>query len=682
MRSKDALQEFFGYTEFKDGQKRVIKSILKNRDTVVLMPTGGGKSMCFQLPAIMMDGVTIVVSPLIALMKDQVDSLKLHGITASYLNSSLTPNEQHEIYEDLKNDRIKILYVSPERICTPKFIESLETFLYVSLFAVDEAHCISQWGHDFRPDYSRLSFLKRDFPHIPIIALTATANERTRQDIITNLGLDNPKVFVSSFNRENIHYYVESKDDSKQQLLDFITQYPDESGIVYNLSRASCESVSEYLVSHGFSSRPYHAGLSGDIREDNQNLFLQDEVKIIVATTAFGMGIDKSNVRFVVHMDLPKSIEGYYQETGRAGRDGLRSDTLLLFSRGDIMKMKSILKNESDEQRARSLAKLNEVVQYCESGKCRRQYLLNSFNEEFPDHCQSCDICIAKYEDFDATDMAHISILCVHQLNQSFGMTYVIDILKGSNCKKIKSWHKNLSTYGAGHHYGKDEWRKHILDLITAEYLSISSGEYPILQLASKSGLIDKGERVTLSRKIMKVVVKSNSALFNKLKVVRAHIATQENVAPHVIFSDKTLKDIADTTPRNRTEMLQISGMNAAKMERYGMPFLQACSPVQKPIKRTDTKQASLDLFLQGMSTKLIANNRKLTVSTIEGHLAFFVGTGDIPIEKLVRAGKIDVIKEYVTRLGVQNGLKCIKDVLGNAYSYGDIKAVISKMGV
>ena len=417
-----ALQKYFGYSNFRHTQEAVVQQVLNNEDVLALMPTGGGKSLCYQLPAVLLGGLTIVISPLIALMKDQVDSLNVNGIPAAFLNSSQNPNEQALLAQKLKNNEIRLLYLAPERLFGKenKLIPFLKT-LPVSLIAIDEAHCISHWGHDFRPEYLMLAGLKTEFPNIPVIALTATADKLTQRDILEKLNLKNPAIFISSFNRENITYRVVAKKNSLNQLLAFLDVRREESGIIYCLSRKSTESVAADLKSAGYRAEAYHAGLENNLKARTQEAFLRDETKIIVATIAFGMGINKSNVRWVVHVDMPKNIEGYYQETGRAGRDGLPSDAMLLYSPGDAIKLKQFATvDDNPEQSKIMLAKLNDMVAYCQLHACRRQYLMRYFDEEYPDNCGSCDFCLTEFETFDATLIAQKALSAVTRLKERF----------------------------------------------------------------------------------------------------------------------------------------------------------------------------------------------------------------------------------------------------------------------
>src|ERR1700744_5525615 len=491
-----ALQKYFGYSEFRHEQEAIIQHLLNGQDVLTLMPTGGGTSLCYQLPAVLMDGLTLVISPLIALMKDQVDSLNVNGIPAAFLNSSQSSDEQQHITNQLKNNKIKLLYLAPERLFGSgsnlvNFLKSLP----VCLIAIDEAHCISHWGHDFRPEYLMLAGLKTEFPKIPVIALTATADKLTRNDILEKLNLHQPAEFVSSFNRANITYRVLPKKNSFNQLLAFLNERKEDSGIIYCLSRKSTEDLAADLKEEGFSAEAYHAGMDHTQKALNQEAFLRDDVKIIVATIAFGMGINKSNVRYVVHVDLPKNIEGYYQETGRAGRDGLPSDALLLYSYGDAIKLQRFAKVDgNDDQSTIMLKKLDDMVKYSQLQTCRRQYLMHYFDEVFPDNCGSCDICLSEYEKFDATLIAQKALSAVARLNERYGSGYVIDFLCGYRSEKIREEHKQLKTYGIGTDISKADWQRYLRELVAVGYLAVTEDDYHVLKLTEKSTAVLKGQ--------------------------------------------------------------------------------------------------------------------------------------------------------------------------------------------
>jgi ATP-dependent DNA helicase RecQ len=709
-----ALQKYFGYSAFRHEQEAIIQNILKGQDVMALMPTGGGKSLCYQLPAVLLDGLTIVISPLIALMKDQVDSLNVNGIPAAFLNSSLNPEDTRILVNRLRNNEIKLLYLAPERLFSAenkenKLIPFLKT-LKVAQIAIDEAHCISSWGHDFRPEYLMLAGLKEEFPSVPVIALTATADKLTQKDILEKLNLKSPAIFVSSFNRANITYRVSPKKNSFKQLIDFLNERRDESGIIYCLSRKSTESLALDLKDEGFAAEAYHAGLNNEVKARNQEAFLRDDIKIIVATIAFGMGINKSNVRYVVHIDLPKNIEGYYQETGRAGRDGLPSDALLLYSPGDAMKLQGFAKVEGNEQQSRiMLNKLNDMVKYCQLLSCRRQYLMKYFDEEFPAKCGSCDVCLTEYKRFDGTLIAQKALSAVARLNERFGTNYVIDFLRGSKSEKIREEHKQLKTYGIGNEISKADWQHYIRELAAMGYLQVAGDEYPVLKLTEQSAAVLKGGQKVEFIEIERVEevhheesLPYETGLLTLLKNVRRDIATQENVPAYIIVSDATLQEMATYLPQSLDELRLISGFGDVKLARYGrellVPVKEYCvekglgskikqkSPKRERKAKTerssgprtgrDTKAETFGLYRSGKTVAEIAKERGLATTTIETHLSHYVQSGELDIAELVPEEKIPVIADAVESYGAEK-LTPLKEVLGDDYSYGEIKAVI-----
>ncbi len=708
-----ALQKYFGYSEFRHQQEAIIQHVLNAQDVVTLMPTGGGKSLCYQLPAVLMGGLTIVISPLIALMKDQVDSLNVNGISAAFLNSSQSPDEQLRITDQLKENKIKLLYLAPERLFGPgsnliSFLKSLP----VCLIAIDEAHCISHWGHDFRPEYLMLAGLKAEFPKVPVIALTATADKLTRKDILDKLNLDKPAEFVSSFNRANITYKVVPKRNSFKQLLDFLNERKEGSGIIYCLSRKSTEELAADLKSYGFPAEAYHAGMDNADKARNQEAFLRDEVKIIVATIAFGMGINKSNVRYVVHVDLPKNIEGYYQETGRAGRDGLPSDALLLYSYGDASKLQYFAKIDGNEdQTAIMLKKLDDMVKYCQIQSCRRQYLMQYFDESFPDNCGSCDVCLSEYEKFDATLIAQKALSAVARLKERFGNGYVIDFLRGSKREKIWEEHKQLKTYGIGADISRADWVRYLRELVTLGYLQVTDDAYPVLKLTDKSEAVLKGQQkveLIASQTIEEretEVIPYEAGLLQELKLTRRDIAANENVPAYIIISDAALMEMATYLPQTLDELRLISGFGDIKLARYGREFLvpvknycvgnglssrikqKSANRERKPgrartngkLHSSDTKIETFTLYRSGKTIPEIAAERGLATTTIEGHLSYFVQTGKIDVLEFVKEEKIPAIKDAIESYGCER-LSPLKEVLGDDYSYGEIRAVIGWM--
>ncbi|MFD0750185.1 DNA helicase RecQ [Mucilaginibacter calamicampi] len=710
MTPNQALQKYFGYSNFRHQQEEIIAHILNGKDVLTLMPTGGGKSLCYQLPAVLLDGLTIVISPLIALMKDQVDSLNINGISAAFFNSSQTPDEHQQLFEKLKNNQIKLLYLAPERLFSAdsKLIDFLQSLPVVQI-AIDEAHCISHWGHDFRPEYLMLAGLKKYFPSVPVIALTATADKLTQKDILEKLDLKDPAVFVSSFNRENISYTVVPKRNSFNQLLAFLDKRKDQSGIIYCLSRKSTEALASNLQAEGFSAEAYHAGLDNATKARNQEAFLRDEVKIMVATIAFGMGINKSNVRYVVHIDLPKNIEGYYQETGRAGRDGLPSEAMLYYSPGDAQKLKEFARVENNPEQSRiMLKKLDDMVRYSELQTCRRQFLLRYFAEDAPDNCGACDVCLTEVERFDGTLIAQKALSAVSRLKERFGAGYVIEFLRGSKSEKIREEHKALKTYGIGADINKPDWQRYLRELVATGYLQSSDGEYPVLQLTNKSEGVLKGlEKVyliasqTIEERDDVIVLPFEVALLDELKSVRRDIARNENVPPYIILADNTLLEMATYLPQSMDELRLISGFGDIKLARYGREFLLPVTSYsaqrglsskihQKKARRerkqnaksarktvAGTQRESFDLYKAGKTIAEIAATRGLAVTTIEGHLAYFVEQGELEVTDMVNAKKIPAIQDAIEKYG-DDRLAPLKELLGEEYSYGEIKCVIS----
>lgn len=591
MRQKKLLQilkENFGHSSFRFEQENIINSILDGVDTLAIMPTGGGKSACYQVPALYLKGVTLVISPLISLMEDQVSNLKENGIRSCFLNSSLSYDAKKEIMREIKNGDHKIVYVSPEGILRGELLEFFKS-VEVSLIAIDEAHCVSQWGHEFRNDYTRLGDLRDSFKKVPVLALTATADKRTRDDICSQLRMGEFNVFISSFDRPNIKYEIAERENEIEQLDLFIkNNHSHETGIVYCLSRKKVEKVANDLKKIGYNAHPYHAGLSTDKRSKIQRKFNVESGIIIVATIAFGMGIDRPDVRFVVHLDLPKSIEGYYQETGRAGRDGEDSSAYMLYGLQDIIKLSQMLENTDANEFYKKVAKekLNSMLALCETIKCKRQYLLKYFGEESKDRCESCDSCLTPAEKVDATVDAQKILSVIYRTGQMFGANYVIEVLRGSRGTKIlERGHDKISAYGVGKDKSKNYWNILLRQLLNLNYVQIKNFEYRSLGLNQKSGEILKGFSSFEMRKREDKVskVKSNKSiesthgredLFEQLRSVRKKLASQNNVPPYVIFSDKSLHDMCQILPRDKEEFLMVNGVGISKCDKYASDFL------------------------------------------------------------------------------------------------------------
>jgi len=585
------LKKTFGYSEFRPLQREIIEATLSGRDVFTLLPTGGGKSLCFQLPALHREGLTVVVSPLIALMKDQVDQLQAAGVAATFLNSSLGAAEAKTRLRGLHNGEYRLLYAAPERLMLDNWKDNLRAWNVCAL-AIDEAHCISEWGHDFRPEYRQIAQLRDLLPGVPVMALTATATGRVREDIIKHLRLDEPEVFVASFNRPNLSYRVTPKDQPLKQILDFIGKRRDDSGIVYCATRATVERVAESLAARGYSALPYHAGLDAATRAENQELFLRDEARIICATIAFGMGINKPNVRWVIHHDLPKNIEGYYQETGRAGRDSLPSDCLLLFSAGDAAKQTHFIEEMSSAQEQQAArAQLRQMMHYAECATCRRSELLTYFGETFSEpNCGACDNCLEPRATYDGTTNAQKFLSCVYRIRQAgrfgVGMNHVIEVLTGADTDKIRRWnHHTLTTYGIGRDLSRPEWAAIGRELMRLGFLAQSAGEFPTLEMTEDGVECLRSRRIIMLTKPL-VLPKSkrsgahrageiecDEVLFNRLRDLRKRLADERSVPAYVIFGDATLRDMARRYPETKEAMRGIFGVGEKKLEEFGTVF-------------------------------------------------------------------------------------------------------------
>jgi ATP-dependent DNA helicase RecQ len=603
--AQQILRDTFGYTSFRGAQQAIVEHVAGGGDALVLMPTGGGKSLCYQIPSLLREGVGIVVSPLIALMQDQVDALKQLGVSAAFLNSSLEADTAREVSRQLMRGELKLLYVAPERLMTEGFLNLLERLQQenkIGLFAIDEAHCVSQWGHDFRPEYRALTVLHERFPSIPRIALTATADAPTRSEIVERLKLEQAQQFVSSFDRPNIRYRVTLKDNARKQLQDFLeTEHPNDAGIVYCLSRKKVEETAAWLKEQGWDALPYHAGLDAAVRSKNQKKFLREEGVIMVATVAFGMGIDKPNVRFVAHMDLPKSMEGYYQETGRAGRDGLPANAWMAYGLGDVVSMRQmLLSGDAPEERKRvELQKLDALLGFCESTACRHQTILRYFGEEHPGDCGQCDNCLSPVDTWDATKAAQMALSCVYRTGQRFGVVHLIDVLLGKATPKVEQFsHQQLSTFGIGKDLAQTQWSSVYRQLVAAGLLNVDMEGYGGLKLAEAARPVLKGEQeVWLRRDAEPAKRKTSKAergsrmreafaganddpLWLALKAKRMELAREQGVPPYVIFHDSTLLEILNHKPHTLDEMGRISGVGQAKLAKYGDAFLQVVEDV------------------------------------------------------------------------------------------------------
>ncbi|MDW1823169.1 ATP-dependent DNA helicase RecQ [Vibrio sp. Vb1018] len=581
------LEDVFGYQEFRDGQQLVIDAAIEGRDSLVILPTGGGKSLCYQIPALVRSGITLVISPLISLMKDQVDQLKANGVAAECINSTMTREELLSVYNRMHTGHLKLVYVSPERVLMRDFIERLEN-LPLSMIAVDEAHCISQWGHDFRPEYAALGQLKQQFFHVPFMALTATADDATRRDILERLQLNNPEVYLGSFDRPNIRYNLVEKHKPVSQIVRYLETQKGNCGIIYCGSRKKVEMVTEKLCNNHIRAAGYHAGMDADERAYVQEAFQRDDIQIVVATVAFGMGINKPNVRFVVHFDIPRNIESYYQETGRAGRDGLPAEAMMLYDPADISWLRRMLdEKDAGPQKQVETHKLNAMSAFAEAQTCRRQVLLNYFGEYREKPCGNCDICLDPPKHFDATEEARKALSCVYRVNQSFGMGYVVEVLRGmQNIRVRENGHDKISTYAIGRDHSHDYWVSIFRQLIHKGLLFQNITRNSTLQLTEEARPLLRGD-VTLELAVPRLDTAARAAksdkltsknydkkLFAKLRKLRKSIADEDGLPPYVVFSDATLIDMAEILPTSYGEMLAVSGVGQRKLEKYADPFL------------------------------------------------------------------------------------------------------------
>ncbi len=690
-----ALKKYFGYSQFRPGQEEIIQSIMEGKDALVLMPTGGGKSICFQLPAVLMPGACVVVSPLIALMKDQVEGLRASGIRAAFLNSSLDTAEQRAVENDFFNGQLDLLYVSPEKLVSSGFFPLL-TKASVSLIAIDEAHCISAWGHDFRPEYTQLNFLKQHFPHIPIIALTATADKITRKDIADQLRLVNPETFIASFDRPNIQLSVKPGQQRFQQIVQFLKGHSGQSGIIYTLSRKGTEEIAAKLRDIGYKALAYHAGLAARDRSKVQESFINDNTHIICATIAFGMGIDKSNVRWIIHYNLPKNIESYYQEIGRAGRDGARAETILFYSYNDIRVLQDILNETPGEQTELQLAKLERMQQYAESSACRRRILLSYFGENLERNCGNCDICQNPPQYFDGTVIAQKAMSAIVRMGQAAPMTQVIDVLRGSGKKELREkGYDQIKTFGAGRDLGQWEWQQYLQQLINLGYIEIAYDQKHILKITPAGEPVLYGkQKVQLSHatplrektvkveRIKPVQEQQRDELFEILRQLRKTLAQEKGVPPYIIFTDVTLEAMAQEKPLSAQALQLIHGVGEAKLAAYGDDFLEAIRDyvdAHSASIRGSTQRISTELFKEGLSIEAIAERRELTPSTVMSHIALSYEKGeDLDIHALLPENDLQVILQSLKYLPDPCPLKTIFEYFNGKYDYGQIRLALA----
>ncbi len=698
------LKKYFGYDNFRPLQREIIETVYQGRDTLVIMPTGSGKSLCYQIPAIGLEGTAIVVSPLISLMKNQVDALLAAGVRAAYLNSSLDYAEQQAVEQRFFAGELDLLYVSPEKINAGQGLAFFRS-VKINLFAIDEAHCISTWGHDFRPDYQALRAIKEHFPGVPVIALTATADRLTRKDIVELLALREPQEFIASFDRPNISLEVRPGQGRVQQILQFIRERPGQSGIIYCLSKKSTESLSQKLSNNGIRAAHYHAGMSSEERSRVQEAFLKDEVPIICATVAFGMGIDKSNVRWVIHYNMPKNMESYYQEIGRSGRDGLPAHALLFYSYKDVMTWQEIIGQSENPAFAKiQLGKLERIKQYAEAMSCRRRILLTYFNEDSSKDCGNCDVCKNPPRRIDGTIIAQKALSAIYRLQEKVGINMLINVLRGSRAQDVlqNGFHR-IKTYGQGRDYSFAQWRHYLYQLINLGYIELAADQNMVLKLtpASRRVLFEQEpvqlvEIQTAQERLQAEKEKAKKAkapsegkrlrneLFEELRRLRLQLAREKNVPPYIIFSDATLEEMAAHVPLNKAQFADISGVGEKKLEDYGTVFLETIRQFVVSRKKLVTKGASylrsLELFRQGLSIEEIARERELAPGTVFSHLIKMLEAGEeVDFTRLITEEEIqkilaarDVLKPE------ENKIKPIFEYFNETISYNKIRLALA----
>lgn len=703
---EEVLKKYFGYQHFRPLQAEIIETVLSGQDALVLMPTGGGKSLCFQVPALVLPGITLVISPLIALMKDQVQALKANGIEAAFINSSLPIREQQKTEQDCLDGKIKLLYIAPERLFSNNYINFIQR-LPVNLFAIDEAHCVSFWGHDFRPEYTQLNILKEEFPSVPVIALTATADKVTRKDILKQLKIEEAEVFISSFDRPNLSLTVLPGRKKIQYIKEFISSRPNQPGIIYCLSRKNTEEVAEKLRQDGIKAKHYHAGMDNAYRSKTQDEFIKDDIQVICATIAFGMGIDKSNVRWIIHHNLPKNIESFYQEIGRAGRDGMPSDTVLFYSFADYMMQQDMLKEAAPERRELQEAKLERIKQYAEAEICRRRILLSYFNEEAgQDDCGNCDVCKNPPKAFDGTVLTQKALSAIARTEEKISMTILVDILKGYNTQVVREkGYDKIKTFGAGKDIRPEEWSDYILQMLNGGSMDIAYDEGHALKLNAKSRSILKGETqvklvrfVPYAQKVQKQEEEEKEktktkkeilrdALFERLRKLRKELADGQNVPAYVIFSDATLSEMSSVRPMTEEEMLNISGVGNTKYNLYGDYFFNEIKAFVKEevLKGAKVEGAtyiiSYDMYKEGKTVEEIADIRKINISTVISHLIRLYDEGqDIDLKVFVTRPEYEAIIAKAKELGIQKdaSMKPIFDAFEMKYDYSKIRAAMS----
>jgi ATP-dependent DNA helicase RecQ len=733
---RDTLKKYFGFTSFRPLQEEIIHDTLAGKDVFAVLPTGGGKSLCFQLPALIRPGLTVVISPLIALMKDQVDALQAAGVPATFLNSSLAAGESRPRLRGLHNGEYRLLYVAPERLMLSGFLEDLKRW-NVGLFAIDEAHCISEWGHDFRPEYRQINSLRTVFPEVPLMALTATATERVRADIVTQLHLRNPACYTASFNRPNLTYRISAKSGAYEQILDFIRARPRESGIIYCQARKTAENLSSKLNADGIRAAAYHAGMETDDRSRSQEMFLRDEVRVVCATIAFGMGINKPNVRFVIHHDLPKNIEGYYQETGRAGRDGLPSECLLLFSPGDRVKYSRFI-DEMSNPRERDIARaqLEQIVHYAECASCRRAFLLNYFGEQYKGssrreeaptssnendqslppsaatdslNCAACDNCLSPRQTWDGTVAAQKFLSCVYRIREKsgfgVGIQHVVEVLCGAETDRIRKWnHQALSTYNIGGEHTRAEWSAIGRELVRLGLLRQDAEKFNTAELTGEGrNALKSRQKIVLTRSVAAAAepgrhrageIACDELLFEKLRQLRKRLADERGMPPYIIFSDVSLRQMARQYPQDEQAFSRISGVGDKKLREFGVLFMDEIAahlqtnarqvfaddsfaePAPAPVRSrlNDTARETIHFFRQGKSVEEIARIRGLKDSTIYSHLEDAIRAGEtVELDRLVDERGREEIASAFKKHGFGNLTGAVESLAGR-YSHGQLR--------